>query len=82
MGYIFASTSRLLEWYYFRATLMALLGLVRCESHCYFADSDADPPLEVIDSLQFGGIYEVHASVLCSTGIRGGPLGIQAAGGC
>jgi hypothetical protein len=26
----------------------------------------------------FGGIYEVHASVLRSIGLRGGPLGIPA----
>src|ERR1700683_111332 len=31
--------------YYFRATQMARLGLVQPPLHCYFADSDADPPL-------------------------------------
>jgi hypothetical protein len=31
--------------YYFRATSMAPLGLVEPSSRCYFADSDADPPL-------------------------------------
>jgi hypothetical protein len=31
--------------YYFRAIKMALLGLVQPALHCYFADSDADPPL-------------------------------------
>jgi hypothetical protein len=31
--------------YYFRATEMARMGLVQPAPHCYFADSDADPPL-------------------------------------
>ena len=31
--------------YYFRATQMAPTGLVPRPFHCYFADSDADPPL-------------------------------------
>jgi hypothetical protein len=31
--------------YYFRATEMARMGLVQPSSRCYFADSDADPPL-------------------------------------
>jgi hypothetical protein len=31
--------------YDFRATDMARMGLVRPAFHCYFADSDADPPL-------------------------------------
>jgi hypothetical protein len=30
---------------YFRATAMARLGLVEAIFCCYFADSDADPPL-------------------------------------
>jgi|HubBroStandDraft_3_1064219.scaffolds.fasta_scaffold06604_2 hypothetical protein len=34
--------------YYFRATEMAPTGLVRSAVHCYFADSDADPPLRLL----------------------------------
>jgi len=34
--------------YYFRATEMARLCLVQAHVHCYVADSDADPPPEVM----------------------------------
>jgi hypothetical protein len=27
--------------------------------HCYFADSDADPPLEVIDDFNIGGFMRL-----------------------
>lgn len=67
--------------YYFRATAMALLGLVRPALHCYFADSDAESSPEVMADLDVGGIYEVHASVLRSSGLCGGPLGISTAAG-
>ena len=39
---------------YFRAIAMALLGLVQCGFRCYFADSDADPPLWWKPNLKLG----------------------------
>ena len=67
------------SWYYFRASQMAPLGLVRPTLRCYFSGSDADPPPEV---MAFdGGGYEVCASVLRGSGLCGGPLGIPASAG-
>jgi hypothetical protein len=67
---------------YFRATAMARVGLVEAVLCCYFADSDADPPLRLTVDSDIGGMYEVHASVLRGARLCGGPLGIPAAASC
>lgn len=66
--------------YYFRATSMALLCLVRVHACCYRPNRDvSSSPEDQRGRSRLGGIYANDASVLCGYWLRGGPLDFQAA---
>src|SRR5580704_15880785 len=68
--------------YYFRATSIARLCLVRLTARCYCADRDIEvPPLKDHRSRSgiWGGVYEESTPVLCGVRLCGGPLDFQTA---
>jgi hypothetical protein len=70
--------------YYFRATSIAPMCLVRPTARCYCADREVEvPPLRITEvDPELGGVYEKSASVLRGVRLCGGPLDFQAASCC
>jgi hypothetical protein len=65
--------------YYFRATLMAPMCLVRVKARCYCADRAYVPPLGSVNwPIRLGVVYEDDAPVLCGNWLCGGPLDFSA----
>jgi len=75
----FAPVPELITLYYFRATSMARLCLVRPIGHWYCADRDSCTFSPEGDRAGMGGIYASDAPLLRGNWICGGPLDFPAA---